>query len=65
MNDFFTFVIIKIVTGAIELERKEKRIGSSLEAKPILFISDDNYVGVLKDIDLLLIALKTKAYQAK
>ena len=44
--------IRKVVTGAIELERKEKRIGSSLEAKPIVFISNDDYTDILKDIDL-------------
>ena len=53
--------IRKVVTGAIELERKEKRIGSSLEAKPILFISDDNYVGALKDIDLPEIFITSQA----
>ena len=53
--------IRKVVTGAIELERKEKRIGSSLEAKPILFISDDKYVGALKDIDLPEIFITSQA----
>ena len=36
--------IRKVVTGAIELERKEKRIGSSLEAKPIVFVSNEDYI---------------------
>ncbi len=32
--------IRKVVTGAIEIERAEKRIRSSLEAHPILYLSD-------------------------
>ncbi len=31
----------KVVTGALELERKEKRIGSSLQAAPILYVSEE------------------------
>jgi isoleucyl-tRNA synthetase len=30
----------RVVTGALEVERREKRIGSSLEAAPIVHISD-------------------------
>jgi len=30
----------RVVTGAIEIERKEKNIGASLEAAPIIFIED-------------------------
>ncbi len=30
----------KVVTGALELERKEKRIGSSLEAAPVLYVDE-------------------------
>ena len=53
--------IRKVVTGAIELERKEKRIGSSLEAKPILYISNDDYADALKDIDLPEIFITSQA----
>ncbi len=31
----------RVVTGALEIERREKRIGSSLEAAPIVYIHDD------------------------
>ncbi|MGC6471446.1 MAG: isoleucine--tRNA ligase [Parvibaculales bacterium] len=31
----------KVVTGALEIERREKRIGSSLEAAPVVYIEDD------------------------
>lgn len=34
------FRVRRVVTGAIEIERREKRIGSSLEAAPKVFISD-------------------------
>ncbi len=53
--------IRRVVTGAIELERKEKRIGSSLEAKPIVFISNDDYADTLRDIDLPEIFITSQA----
>ena len=31
----------RVVTGALEIERREKRIGSSLEAAPIVYLADD------------------------
>ncbi len=31
----------RVVTGALEIERREKRIGSSLEAAPIVYLEDD------------------------
>jgi len=31
----------KVVTGALEIERREKRIGSSLQASPLLTVSSD------------------------
>ena len=34
------FRVRRVVTGAIEIERREKRIGSSLEAAPTVYISD-------------------------
>ena len=51
----------KVVTGAIELERKEKRIGSSLEAFPIIYISDKQYIDIFKDIDLAEIFITSQA----
>ncbi len=41
----------KVVTGALELERKEKRIGSSLEAAPIVYV--DEATAGLMDMDNL------------
>jgi isoleucyl-tRNA synthetase len=42
----------RVVTGALEIERAHKRIGSSLEAAPAVFISDDALLGALDGIDL-------------
>jgi isoleucyl-tRNA synthetase len=42
----------RVVTGALELERAAKRIGSSLEASPIVYVSDKALLGVLFDVDL-------------
>lgn len=51
----------KVVTGAIELERKEKRIGSSLEASPNVYISSDEYLEIFKNIDLAEIFITSQA----
>ncbi|WP_370931790.1 isoleucine--tRNA ligase [Bartonella sp. DGB1] len=41
----------RVVTGALELERMQKNIGSSLEAKPIVYLTDENLFNLLKNID--------------
>ncbi|WP_334128168.1 isoleucine--tRNA ligase [Sneathiella sp.] len=41
----------RVVTGALEIERREKRIGSSLQAAPVVYITDD-YKPVLDGLDL-------------
>ena len=33
-----------VVTGALEIERREKRIGSSLESAPVVYIADEDLV---------------------
>ncbi|WP_169544512.1 isoleucine--tRNA ligase [Sneathiella aquimaris] len=33
----------RVVTGALEIERREKRIGSSLQAAPAVFVNEDYY----------------------
>jgi isoleucyl-tRNA synthetase len=42
----------RVVTGALELERAAKRIGSSLEASPIVYVSDRALLATLFDVDL-------------
>ncbi|WP_038034895.1 isoleucine--tRNA ligase [Thermopetrobacter sp. TC1] len=41
-----------VITGALEVERKEKRIGSSLEAAPVVFISDADLMAALDGVDM-------------
>jgi len=40
-----------VVTGALEIERAQKRIGSSLEAAPRVFITDASLRAVLESVD--------------
>ena len=51
----------RVVTGAIEIERAGKRIGSSLEAAPIVYVSDPDLFGALVDIDLAEVAITSAA----
>ena len=44
--------IRRVVTGAIEIERAAKRIGSSLEAAPDVYVEDAATAGALDGIDL-------------
>ncbi|CAN0485350.1 unnamed protein product [Laminaria digitata] len=46
----------RVVTGALEIERAEKRIGSSLQARPTVYLDDDTAT-VLSDIDLAEISI--------
>ncbi|WP_136659576.1 isoleucine--tRNA ligase [Nitratireductor sp. XY-223] len=41
----------RVVTGALEIERREKRIGSSLEAAPIVHITDEDLLVALDGQD--------------
>jgi len=47
----------RVVTGALEIERREKRIGSSLEAAPQVFVADARYIVALEGQDLAEIAI--------
>jgi len=47
----------RVVTGALELERAGKRIGSSLEAAPTVFISDPDLHAALSGLDLAEISI--------
>jgi isoleucyl-tRNA synthetase len=43
----------RVVTGALEIERQEKKaIGSSLEAAPVLYLSDPESAAALRDVDM-------------
>ncbi|SMD16631.1 isoleucine--tRNA ligase [Rhizobium sp. RU36D] len=41
----------RAVTGALEIERKEKRIGSSLEAAPVVHVADPALMAALDGLD--------------
>ncbi|CDZ35917.1 isoleucine--tRNA ligase [Neorhizobium galegae] len=40
-----------VVTGALEIERKDKRIGSSLEAAPVVYVNDPELMKALEGQD--------------
>jgi isoleucyl-tRNA synthetase len=42
----------RVVTGALEIERAQKRIGSSLEAHPIVLVTDEDLFEAVLDVDL-------------
>src|SRR6185312_1809842 len=45
-------MVRRVVTGALEVERAAKRIGSSLEAAPVIYVSDADLFAALVDVDL-------------
>jgi isoleucyl-tRNA synthetase len=51
----------RVITGAIEIERAGKRIGSSLEADPFVYVSDPDLFASLVDVDLAEIAITSAA----
>ena len=51
----------RVITGALELERASKRIGSSLEAAPVVYVSDPELANLLLDIDLAEVAITSAA----
>jgi isoleucyl-tRNA synthetase len=42
----------RVVTGALEIERAQKRIGSSLEAHPIVLVTDEDLFEAIVGVDL-------------
>jgi len=51
----------RVVTGALEIERAAKRIGSSLEADPIVHVSDPELFAAVVDVDLAEICITSAA----
>jgi len=45
-------IVRRVVTGALEIERAQKRIGSSLEAHPIVHVADEALFEAVADVDL-------------
>ncbi|MEM7427184.1 MAG: isoleucine--tRNA ligase, partial [Pseudomonadota bacterium] len=54
-------LVRRVVTGALEIERREKRIGSSLEAAPEVYVSDDALRAALDGLDLAEISITSAA----
>ncbi len=50
----------RVVTGALEVERAAKRIGSSLEAAPMVHVTDAELMAALAGIDLSEVAITSQ-----
>ena len=51
----------RVVTGALEIERREKRIGASLQAAPDVYVEDKGTIDAMKGVDLPEIAITSGA----
>lgn len=54
----------RVVTGALELERAAKNIGSSLEASPVIYVADRDMLMTLFDTDLAEVCI-TSNYEVR
>jgi isoleucyl-tRNA synthetase len=54
-------LVRRVVTGALEIEREGKRIGSSLEAAPVVYVSDRDLFAAMLDVDLAEVAITSAA----
>jgi isoleucyl-tRNA synthetase len=54
----------RVVTGALELERAAKKIGSSLEASPVIYVSNRTLLATLFDVDLAEVCI-TSNYEVR
>ncbi len=55
------WAVRRVVTGALEVERREKRIGSSLEAAPDIYIGNKVLAAAAKAVDWAEIAITSEA----
>jgi isoleucyl-tRNA synthetase len=51
----------RVITGALEIERAQKRIGSALEAAPVVYVSDPDLFAALLDVDLAEVSITSAA----
>jgi len=51
----------RVVTGALEIARRDKVIGASLEAAPVLFLTDAKDAALFESVDLAEIAITSAA----
>jgi isoleucyl-tRNA synthetase len=54
-------IVRGVVTGALEIERAQKRIGSSLEAHPIVHVTNAELFEAVVDVDLAEICITSAA----
>ena len=54
-------VLRRVVTGALEIARRDKIIGASLEAAPILYLEDEADAALFRDVSLAEIAITSAA----
>ncbi len=54
-------LVRRVVTGALEVERAAKRIGASLEAAPVVYVSDAELFAALTDVDLAEVSITSAA----
>lgn len=47
----------RVITGALEIERRDKRIGSSLEAAPVVHVTDKGLMDAIDGLDMAEIAI--------
>jgi isoleucyl-tRNA synthetase len=52
----------RVVTGALEIARRDKTIGASLEAAPVLFVQDAADAALFDDVSLAEIAITSVAF---
>ena len=57
--------IRRAVTGALEVERREKRIGSSLEADPVIYLGDPELLAAADGADLAELCITSGARVAE
>lgn len=50
----------RVITGALEIERREKRIGSSLEAHPVVHVTDPGLMSALEGQEMADIAITSQ-----
>jgi isoleucyl-tRNA synthetase len=54
-------MVRRVVTGALEIERAQKRIGASLEAAPVIHVADANLFAALVDVDWAEVSITSAA----
>ena len=53
-------IVRRVITGALEIERREKRIGSSLEAHPVVHVTDPDLMAALEHEGMADIAITSQ-----